>query len=784
MRLLIALTLNLIVLCGSVAYAQTSPAKTMTVTKELPLIVGSGHGSLFAPDGTIIPPSQELIARTVQQYLDQARRDSNEGVLEKLKSIEETIIRSSDDLKLDTVIRDSIILDWLLEQNKNENAERISATNTAMRKAYFKNVLKINLRETPLHYNTGLPLDTLKNFNDLGIAKFAITGVDSEEYVKLCRDQGVPIPPTWEPENENNKDRGDWRFIGTQNLNFASSAPVSEVYAVDTGTQGEPNGLCIALPRIQNGEIGLLGVICHSRENGKACFWDNESIALDEQVELSEFIGGNDLPGGGNTCSDCHAGENPYVVHPGTAIDLGAAQDSPVWHEPLVPASWPQNPGPTSLLNFIPLGPNDEDCRQCHVQNDAGRFPEVGELSLYCSTVLTNALNVTMPGNDPAFAIHANALRAFCNQPPPDGMEVPVEDPKENKEFISAPIIVEPLYACASAVEVRGAFYGAKVTIFIDDIQVAQSLVTEPSQQIVSVPSLITGQKVVAVQEKDGLVSEPGLPVIVRDHTLDYPMGLPSPTIDPTLVHECGRVIAVRHIRGADVTVFTNGGSDATFPTGGEWTNLPPAIRPFLLGDTYTAQQSMCADKSDISQKVEAVAPPSPMPIPTTDPVFEGQELVAISNLAHGARTDVFPSGGGITSFSTAVSWQSEVDIASANGGPISSGQSIGVVSSLCDDVKFEFPQPQSCERLPAPTIAPPFVGNVHVDILSSVTGAQIIVFDESSAEIGHGSGAQVALNRPVVAGDVLTVIQRLGPCVSSTGYQISALCTNTNQGC
>ena len=703
------------------------------------------------------------------------------------RSIEEEVRKYSDASDFDDVIRDSILLDWLLEQSQSAEAAQISSTVTALRKSYFQHVLRVDPGDLRLHYNSGIPERLLENFKDIGIAKFALTDVDSQEYIRRCREAGVPLPPDWKAENGGgNKDRGNWRFIGEQNPNFASGAPRSEVFAFDTGTSSDPNGLCIALPRISGNTISLLGMICHSRDTGKACFWDNYGIGFTEEVPQSAFIGGNDLEGG-DICSDCHAGENPYVVHPGTAVDIGSAQDSPVWYDPLVPASWPQNPGPTSLLNFIPLEPGEGDCRDCHTQNDQGRFPEVGALSMYCGTVLGNAVNQTMPTfnpGDPAYATHANALLAFCKQDPPDGGEVPF-DPEEDRDFISAPIVVDPLYGCANAIEVRGAYYDATVTVFIDGAQVAQAQVTEPSQQIIAVPELVAGQDVIAVQEKDGLISDPSLPVIVRDHTEDYKDGLPRPEIDPTVVHQCGRVIAVRHIRGAVVTVFTNGASPADYKTGGDWTNLPPAIRPFILGDNFTAQQSLCTDKSDISFPVTADVPPNPMPVPMADPaeIFEGQELIGLSNLPHGARTEVSVSGG-TTAFSTAVTWESEVNVAAANGGPLSAGQSLGVVSSLCDDVKIDIPEVRGCERLPAPTIAPPFVGNSYVDVLSSVPSARVIVFDASNTEIGDGSGAQVALSRAIVPGDVLTVIQRLENCVSSTGYQISALCTSEDQGC
>ena len=53
--------------------------------------------------------------------------------------------------------------------------------------------------------------------------------------------------------------------------------------------------------------------------------------------------------------------------------------------------------------------------------------------------------------------------------------------------------------------------------------------------------------------------------------------------------------------------------------------------------------------------------------------------------------------------------------------------------------------------------------------------GARILVYDASLTEIGDGSGATVGLTRPIALGDLLTVVQRLDQCVSSSAYQTGA---------
>lgn len=134
------------------------------------------------------------------------------------------------------------------------------------------------------------------------------------------------------------------------------------------------------------------------------------------------WVGGAGLPGsavdsnGEGVCSDCHAGDNAFVNHPGTATDIlaastnkwGDAKHLPAreywfpsrWPEPIVPVfdsethgPWPQNPGP---------GPSSHEgsvCFGCHVKSRVGgRFPSVSDqLPGYCERVFATATNRTNP---------------------------------------------------------------------------------------------------------------------------------------------------------------------------------------------------------------------------------------------------------------------------------------------------------------------------------------------------------------------------------------------------
>jgi hypothetical protein len=176
----------------------------------------------------------------------------------------------------------------------------------------------------------------------------------------------------------------------------------------------------------------VLGIICLGKKSGKVCFWDNQqnkqgfSIPKEGQkadVPLANFAGGAELEGGsGNICTDCHAGENPYIIHPNTNLGLPNLEGLPLfadrWYEPLgIARRWPQNPGPMDSPGV---------CAACHRgDGEGGRFPEVSnKLPQYCNSVLRPAIRRTMPPAKPGSLEkdpHPISLEAMCKKPPPSG---------------------------------------------------------------------------------------------------------------------------------------------------------------------------------------------------------------------------------------------------------------------------------------------------------------------------------------------------------------------------
>jgi hypothetical protein len=225
-------------------------------------------------------------------------------------------------------------------------------------------------------------------------------------------------------------------FIPTS-TQFISGTPAE----LRTFQSSSPPGMCIALPRYTDTTkttVKLDGVICLG-QSSKVCFWDNQmnrvgfNFASGAEIPIGApnpainpagqyQAGGLELErGSGGVCTDCHAGQNPFIIHP--LADLGSLlmgdlqNRLPTFsvnrYDPLVPASWPQNQDshpPTRVPSV---------CASCHVSGTAGALPYLSsKISQYCGTILGQAIRRTMPpGREGLEAANAEviAFQDWCN---------------------------------------------------------------------------------------------------------------------------------------------------------------------------------------------------------------------------------------------------------------------------------------------------------------------------------------------------------------------------------
>jgi hypothetical protein len=259
-------------------------------------------------------------------------------------------------------------------------------------------------------------------------------------YAQECVAAGVPSPPDW--------GTSQWVWKGDQDptkLLLPNGRTIVKVYLYKSY---KPQGICVAISRRRPEEqtLARMEIICQGH-TGKACFWDNihggvPFTGVTQIVGGTLFGGGADLENGpAGRCSSCHAGDNAFIVHPGTAVDLKDSKgvsilNSGIWMDPLVLGSWPQSRPPVTGLN---------QCTSCHrrpTHTDpygAGRLPEVSTATAeYCDPLLrrTQELGFMPPAPlDPnAFLADFAHLRMVKCASPPSGTLPPLlENPEAFK---------------------------------------------------------------------------------------------------------------------------------------------------------------------------------------------------------------------------------------------------------------------------------------------------------------------------------------------------------------
>jgi hypothetical protein len=150
------------------------------------------------------------------------------------------------------LVLNSRLIEWLIRTVRPEGADRLLSINNLM-----KVELQRRLPEAPgqggPRERFEVPDELSRRLQDAGLAEapaaeglpaVATTPCDTD-YCKLCRSNGVPVPPDWGPSHVG-PDQGQWQSKGRLTVDFLKSDdnPVAEVF-----TYASPEGMCIALPR-------------------------------------------------------------------------------------------------------------------------------------------------------------------------------------------------------------------------------------------------------------------------------------------------------------------------------------------------------------------------------------------------------------------------------------------------------------------------------------------------------------------------------------------------------
>lgn len=480
--------------------------------------------------------------------LDQASEKEKSAYLDLEKSAFEGL---ENDLQGQLILRQELLEKLLFENPASDNqTAQIGARLSALRyqmnwilptRPSFK-VPKIR-PEFTISEALKERLQKYQNKKDAMDDLFEFTLNSGQAYIDECRDAGVPIPPSINVMDPTGL--AGWRSEGfiDQSLQFIVGTPAE----LRSFRSLMPEGMCYALPRYTDAtrtRVFLDGVICLGKQSSKMCVWDNKTRNLmTGVVSAFEFgaseiipigvpsVAGGRYQGGGaeieqslDVCTDCHAGENPYIVHPDTILRTSPTGTSVRWkhlHQriwsgdlpsfsvnryiPLVGASWPQN---TSSLT---AAATPATCVGCHIKSGAGRLPHLSnQIPMYCDTILPLAGQRTMPQGSPGTALaDVNSLiSSYCNAPPNASVE-DVGDPH-----------ITTVDGTRYDFQAAGEFTMLKSSDDYFEVQTRQSPVlvnfipgANPHTGLASCPSLNTavgvrlGKTVVSYQPKDGALS-------------------------------------------------------------------------------------------------------------------------------------------------------------------------------------------------------------------------------------------------------------------------------------
>ena len=191
----------------------------------------------------------------------------------------------------------------------------------------------------------------------------------------------------------------------------------------------------------------------------------------------------------------------------------------------------------------------------------------------------------------------------------------------EGRRVLSPPSVASPLYACATVVNVLGFVPNALLDLQVDGAVVSANVLggfPYPTGAVIALPAALTvGQTVRARQRAFGRVSPWAPPVVVRDHRLDFPAGLPRPEIAPAPVYECGSRTGVSNLLiGCNVWITADGVEVGRVDGAVEHQGVN--VNPFYgLSQTVRAWAALCASSSPPSQAWVTQHSALPLPTPT-----------------------------------------------------------------------------------------------------------------------------------------------------------------------
>lgn len=359
-------------------------------------------------------------------------------------------------------------------------------------------------------------------------------------------------------------------------------------------------------------------------------------------------------------------------------------------------------------------------------------------------------------------------------------MEVPRDKLKlrDDPGLLSPPIITQPLYACAKAVNITGYVPNATLDVEVNGAVVIAGFPggsPAPYGATIHLPNPLVAAQTVRARQHRGTATSAWSPVATaRSHTADYPAGPPRPELFPTPLYKCGVRTGVENLLvGCDVRITANNATVGTVAGA----NNPQGINvqpPYDTGQHVRAWAELCNDPSPPSLEQIVQSPPLPLPVPGFDPIYAGGTELVVNTIVDGARFTLSRNGLLVGTFAC---WGGRCRV--GLNPPFQVGETFSATQELCP---ADGPSGsgtgtvQPCSALPAPQVGAVQDGDTQIVITQFVPGSEIKVF-VNNVKTGDGSGPVVALTAPVPHGATIDVWQILGTCAGSTVQEVISHC-------
>lgn len=366
-------------------------------------------------------------------------------------------------------------------------------------------------------------------------------------------------------------------------------------------------------------------------------------------------------------------------------------------------------------------------------------------------------------------------------------MEIPRDKAhiEDNPNIISPPIITQPLYGCAKSVNITGYIPDATLDLEVDGVVVVANFPGNsptPSGALIKLPvpfktNQLPPQKVRARQHFGGAVSNWTDIATVRDHTVDYPAGLPRPELFPLPLNKCGVRTGVNNlIVGCDVEILVEGNPDGSV----QGANNPQGvnlINPYVDTQHVRARATLCGDPSPLAAEQVVQVAPLPLAAPTFATFVQGGSDLVIQGLADGAHFELKRNG---VSLGMAACWGGGFTWHGINPPFMDpSMDHFEAAQQLCPSDPWSPPgtgSPTPCSALKAPKFGPVQDGDIVVTFIDFVPGSRIKVFVNGIKE-GDGSGPVILLDHPIPHNATIDAWQSVGNCIGSTVEEVKSMC-------